>query len=206
MTTRRLAHLRSREAVARADDERGAVLIELAMVSIVLMVLLAGAFDFGMAWRSGLATMEAARTGARTGSGLKSSVNADYDLLASTRAALECSGLRDEVTMVAIFRSDSVDGTVPAGCKPGGSGTCNVLTGAQLRGLASTPTGNINATGCVTNSVRRAWCPTTRNDVQLDADYLGVWVRVDHGSMFGFTQATFPIERTSIMRLEPRED
>lgn len=189
-----------------ADGERGAVMIEMAIVAIVLMILLAATFDFGMGFRSGLSTMEAARAGARIGSGAKATQTADFFLLTGLRSTLASSGLLDDVEMVAIFKSPNANGTVPPGCKTGTSGTCNVLTGQQLRDLAATHTGNINGSGCVTNATRRAWCPTDRNDVQADADYLGVWVRVEHDTMFRFTSDSFTVERTSIMRLEPRED
>lgn len=197
----RLSH-RPRFVPGRHRNERGAVLVEFAIVAIFLTALLAGAFDFGMAWRASLAVTEAARAGARVGSSSGKNVNADRELLLSTQAALASAGLLDEVQRVVVFNGSNVS-DVPATCKigTGTSQSCNALTGAQFRLLnASSP---IDANGCIVDSDRKGFCPKLRNDVQLTAHYVGVWVRIGYQYEFGVLGSVRTIERTAIMRIEP---
>lgn len=197
----RLSH-RPRFVPGRDRHERGAVLVEFATVAVFLIVLLAGAFDFGMAWRAGLGVTEAARAGARVGSSGGKAVAADRDLLLSAQAALASSGLLDEVDMVILYNA-TTNATVPSSCKTGTGTTltCNTLTGAQFRGIdAAEP---IDANGCIIDSDRKGFCPLTRNNVQLTASYLGVWVRIRYDYEFGVLGSYRMIERTAIMRVEP---
>ena len=61
--------------------ERGAALIEFAFVCMLLVTLVAGAWDYGRGWRAGLSATEAARTGARVGSGQGKFIQADFAAL-----------------------------------------------------------------------------------------------------------------------------
>ena len=188
--------------------ERGAVLVELAMVAVLMLTLAAGTFDYGMAWRAGLAANEAARTGARVGSAQGKVIGADYAILSGTRSALASSGQLDSVTRVVIFKSTTVDGAVPANCKTTTSSSisesCNILTGAQFRAMPTTNTaGTLDSKGCILASQTRQWCPTDRNDVQLSADYIGIWVQLNYTFTFRIAGTTQTIERDAVMRLEP---
>ena len=133
----RLAHRRVAGPVERSR-ERGAGLVELALVGLFLTFLVAATFDYGFAWRAGLAVNESARAGARVGSGQSLSAGADYYALNSLRASLTASGTLDQVEKVVIFKATTTDGKVPASClKASPTGTCNVLTGAQLKALST---------------------------------------------------------------------
>ena len=72
------AATRRRVRATAGGRERGAMLVEFAFVAMFLVVLVAGTFDYGFAWRSGLAVNEGARAGARVGSGQSLSRGADY--------------------------------------------------------------------------------------------------------------------------------
>lgn len=196
-----------RRTARRADDESGAVLVEFALVALILLTVLAGTFDLGMGWTAGLRVNEAARTGARIGSGQGEAKNADFSLLSGMRSALDSSGVLDEVERVVIFRSTTASGQMPEACKAGtgGSQKCNILTGAQLRSLSSSPTA-VGPTGCMNASTTKNWCPTTRKSVQLTAEYLGVWVSVRHDYLFPLLGDGLTIERAAVMRLEPKEN
>lgn len=197
----RLSH-RPRFAPGRHGHERGAVLVEFATVAIFLVVMLAGAFDFGMAWRAGLGVTEAARAGARVGSSGGKSTSADRDLLLSTQAALASAGLLDDVDLVIIYNA-TTNATVPTNCKTGTGTTltCNSFTATQFRDIdAAEP---IDANGCIVASSRKGFCPTTRTNVQLTASYIGVWVQVRYDYEFGVLGSYRMIARTAIMRVEP---
>ena len=130
-----IAHRRA-QLVERRRNERGAGLVELALVAMLLFFLVASTFDYGFAWRAGLAVNESARAGARVGSGQAVSRGADYYALNSVKSGLTSSGIIDNVDKVVLFKATTTDGKVPSSCLPATpSGTCNVLTGAQVKAL-----------------------------------------------------------------------
>lgn len=185
--------------------ERGAALVELAMVALFLLTISGAAFDFGMTWRVTLIDNEAARAGARTGSTMADDPLADWYALSNARAALSSGKQLANVQRVVIYRSDTANGAVPSGCTSGTttSSLCNVLTGAQFSALAqtdfNTTTGCINAgKATVTN-----WCPNVRDNVQLTANYFGIWIDIKYTNLFKLRGASIDITRTAVMRLEP---
>jgi Flp pilus assembly protein TadG len=211
------AATRRRVRATAGGRERGAMLVEFAFVAMFLVVLVAGTFDYGFAWRSGLAVNEGARAGARVGSGQSLSRGADYYALNSVKSALTASGSIDQVQKVVIFKSTSTDGIVPSSCLVANptAGTCNVLTGAQLKALsvasydlvvsadpAVAPTG----TGCLKTAaaLRVGWCPNARsNSQETGADYYGVYVELLYPRKFPVFGSSITVTRTAVMRLEP---
>lgn len=188
-----------------ADGERGAVIVEFAAVALLMLVLLAGTYDYGMAWRTGLQVNEGARAGARVGSSQGKKVTADFSLMTSVQATLDSSGVLDDVQRVVIFRSTNLDGEVPPTClNDAPSGPCTVLDGDQVRALPGSEIGAINTTtGCLVDAVHASYCPTSRNDIQLSAHYLGVWIEVEHDYLFPITGDSTDVVRAAVMRLEP---
>jgi Flp pilus assembly protein TadG len=210
------AATRRRLASRRAERERGATLVEFAFVAMFLLVLVAGTFDYGFAWRMGLAVNEAARAGARVGSGQAVSRGADYYALNSVRSALTASGAIDQVQKVVIFKSTTADGVVPSTCLLASpSGSCNVLTGAQLKALTASsydltistdPTVAPTGSGCLKSSAaqRVGWCPSARsNDQDAGSDYYGVYVEAAYPRKFTSFGGSITVTRTAVMRLEP---
>jgi Flp pilus assembly protein TadG len=190
----------------------------MAFIAGLLLLLVAGTFDYGFAWRSGLAATEAARTGARVGSSQSVSPGADYYALNGVRSALNAAGKIGDVERVVIYKSLTANGGVPASCTAASpSGTCNVLTGAQLNALTSAsynvtipadpavaPTG----TGCLrsTAALHAGWCPNVRNNIQSSGpDYYGVYVKLRYDHQFPFVGSATTVERTAVMRLEPAD-
>ena len=211
-----VAHHRAHRAAPRSS-ERGAGLVELAFVAMFLLVLVAGTFDYGFAWRAGLTVNESARAGARVGSGQSLSRGADYYALNSLRASLIAGGTVDQVDKVVIFKSTTTDGAVPSECLAATptSGTCNVLTGAQLKALtassydlviSSDPTVAPTGTGCLKTSAaqRVGWCPNARsNNQDTGSDYYGVYVQLAYPRKFSVLGSSIKVTRTAVMRLEP---
>lgn len=213
-TRRRVAD----RAATRAHDraESGAGLVEFAFVAMILLVLVASTFDYGFAWRAGLAANEGARSGARVGSSQSLSRGADYYALNSVRATLVASGAISQVEKVVVYKSTTANGKVPSSCLLASpSGTCNVLTGAQLNALTlssydltispnpgTAPTG----TGCLkaAAATRVGWCPSARsNNQDTGADYYGVYVQLKYPRKFKFPGQSITVTRYAVMRLEP---
>ncbi|MFN8019048.1 MAG: TadE/TadG family type IV pilus assembly protein [Acidimicrobiales bacterium] len=203
----RLAHHHRAPAgpEARRGRQRGAALVEMAFVAMILVILSAGAFDYGMAWRVGLATNEAARTAARTGSGMGTDPLTDWYALSGARSALAASGRLQDVQRVVIYKSTSTDGQVPVNCTTGAATTelCVEITGAQFRNMSSTSFNS--TTGCFVGAVVANWCPSSRNDVQQTADYYGVWIQTRYTNQFKMISQGTTVNRDAVMRIEPAD-
>ncbi len=200
-------------------DERGLAVVEFAFVGLILLVIVAGAIDFGLAWRSGLALTDASRNGARVGSSMAKNPSADYSVLSSVRASLESAGKLDATQVVVLYRSTTANGRPPSECITApyttGSADCIVMTGAQLNGIgpgnfsfvddgdATTPP---TGTGCASSNYTRrtaSWCPSQRLNALTNAHYIGVFVRMRHDNLFKVLGASRMVERYAVMKLEP---
>lgn len=204
---RRLAHRRPHRPsspTARAG-ELGASIVELSLVALLLFVLVAGTFDYGLAWKSGLGANEAVRTGARVASSAGKVRSADFVALSGLKASLTASGLIDGVERVVVFRASTASGAVPEACKTTSTSACQVIPGAAFK----TPweAGSVNAStgtnGCLNIATAKNWCPTSRNTTQANGEFYGVWVKIKHDYLFPIIGNSVSIERTAVMRLEP---
>jgi hypothetical protein len=188
--------------------ERGAVLVEFAFVAMILVAMVAGAWDYGRGWRAGLAATESVRTGARVGSGQGRSVQADFLALSGMKANLSSSGQLGNVERIVIFRvTNANNGTVPAACTTATAvGGCHIISGAAFRAMSTTwNAGNYTSNGCLQAASGKGWCPTDRNATQLSADTVGVWVKLRQENEFKIVGDSLTIERGAAMRIEPEE-
>ncbi|MCU1499358.1 MAG: hypothetical protein JWM47_3311 [Acidimicrobiales bacterium] len=185
--------------------ESGAVMVEMALIAIFLVTLAAGAYDFGKAWRGGLALNEASRTGARVGSAQGPVRAADYYALSGLKASLTSSGLIGRVTRIVVFSSTSPDGVMPEACKTTSTTACQVITGTAFRTAWETGpmTTATTTTGCLQIATAKNWCPTTRTNTLATAEYYGVWIQMRHTYDFPLLGTGVEMSRTTVMRLEP---
>lgn len=194
----------------RARQEGGAALVELAFVAMILSLLAAGGYDYGMGYRAGLGVIEGTRTGARVGSSIGNDIQADFQILSSSKSALQSSGLLPYVEKVVIYRSATVNGDIPVNCKNYASGTvsdaCNIILGSDFRALPSSWSTSIaTATGCLNVDKTQKWCPTTRKDIQAYAEYVGVWIQIKYPYQFRMLGSTITINKDTVMRIEPTD-
>lgn len=204
MSRRPLGHHRGGQRLGRTGD-RGAVIVELALVSLFLLMMIAGTFDYGQGWRTGLAVNEGARAGARVGSALGPDPLADYYALSAARSSMASSGQLNGVERVVIYRSTTTNGAVPSSCTIGSASTspCVVIDGDDFRAFAEDDFDDV--TGCLDDALVDNWCPASRTNVQLTADYFGIWIDLTHTKTFTFTGSTLRVTRDAVMRLEPRD-
>lgn len=185
--------------------QRGASIVELSLVTLLLFLLVAGTFDYGRAWRAGVAANEGVRTGARVASAAGRERGADYTALSGMKSALTASGLIDGVERVVVFQASSANGTVPPACKTTNSSSCQIISGTAFK----TPWQDADmedattASGCLQIASTKTWCPTSRDANQDTAQYYGVWVQIRHDYIFPIIGKDVLIERTAVMRLEP---
>ncbi|MEQ1786435.1 MAG: TadE/TadG family type IV pilus assembly protein [Acidimicrobiales bacterium] len=99
----------------RSRDERGAVVVEAALVLPLLLMLLFGIIEVGGAIKSYSSAANAARAGGRMASVAGNEAMADQQIL--ERVAGEASGLPNgEIEYVIIWNSTGVGETPPAAC------------------------------------------------------------------------------------------
>lgn len=195
----------SRRRVPRGG-ERGAALVEIALILPLFIVLFVGAVQFGTAWLTKLQVQGGARAGARVGSSLSTTRLADYSALRGVAASLAKVGL-ERVEYVVVYKAAGPDGQPPVGCTGSSPtsqpGLCNVYTGAMLRTLD--PAQFTGTTSCGSTAPDRQWCPVSRQSVlSRGPDFLGVWVRTSTVSFTGAFGGPAKVTAASVMRLEPR--
>jgi Flp pilus assembly protein TadG len=184
-----------------SDHERGATLLEFALIAPVLLLLIFGALEYGMFFKDYLTVSNVTRTGARVGSAAGSGADADYQILQAVKvAATALPGGSNSIERVSIYRATSAGGGPSATCQTTSSAAdrCNTYT-------ASAFTQPVTKFGCGAGSIDSVWCPTTRGDSQaIGPDYLGVWVKTTHGFVTKLFGTSRTITDGVVMRIEPK--
>lgn len=184
-----------------SSRERGAALVEFALVAPVLLLLIFGAFEYGMFFKDYLTVSNTTRTGARVGSAAGSSADADYQILQAVKAAATAlPGGSNSIQQISIYRSASTGGAPTTTCQTTSSASdrCNVYTSSAF----AQP---VSKFGCGTGSLDSVWCPTTRGDSQaIGPDYIGVWVKTTHGFVTKLFGTSKTITDNVVMRIEPK--
>jgi TadE-like protein len=183
------------------DQERGASLLEFALVAPVLLLLTFGAFEYGMFFKDYLTVSNTTRAGARVGSAAGSSADADYQILQAVKAAATAlPGGSNSIQQISIYRSAAAGGGPTNTCQSTSSAAdrCNVYTAAAF----AQP---VSKFGCGPGSIDAVWCPTTREDSQaVGPDHIGVWVRTTHGFVTKLFGTAKTITDHVVMRIEPK--
>jgi Flp pilus assembly protein TadG len=196
-------HVQGARALAR---ERGAVLVEMALIVSLLITLVLGVFEIGMAWSDHQAVTQASRSGARVGSQLGTAAQSDNQILRAVQA-----GLQDQastVTRIVVYEADA-NGEMPAACKTAsapysGAAHCNVYDAATFAELG---TASKWGSGSACGTLDDNWCSATdRDNAQDSATYLGVYVEVERQYLTGlFGGGTHRMSEHTVMRVEPAQ-
>ncbi len=208
---------RVRRAHERAVDgrkrERGAVLVEAALLTPIVLLLVFGTMEMGYAFYGKLTVNHMSVAGARAASGGANDVLSDYSMLQAVEDAATGYSASD-ISLVVVYRATTPDDRVPNACLTASVANtssvrgCNRYTGASLA-LASTQFGCIGPPGPTTKN-DNFWCPTTRKSALLpDAghgppDYVGVYVKAVHHNLFGLFGPSFTFTSDTVIKIEPR--
>jgi len=214
----------------RCGDDRGAVVVEAALVFPLILLLLLGIMDFGMLYKQEQTLIVSAQLTSRSVANLANSPTADYNAVLGARASL--TSLRSSTyDYVIVYRTpQSTAGTAPdrptVGClaaanaaspttvggRIGVSG-CNVYTRGMIEATSAvSPGAQFAVTGaapgtCPVSSWHSNWCPTSRVNTQLGngglgPDHVGVFIQARYTPLTGITSAqTF--SDYAVYRLEP---
>lgn len=187
--------------------ERGATILEFALVLPVVLLLGLGTAEMGLGWvardRAQTATAQAARVAAVSGSRIES----DRDVLLTLLASLPAEELAN-LDRVVVFKPSSAQGAVPAGCVKApadpsetGTSTCNTYTGDTVRSVTAS---SMDRFGGGPSAVDRYWAPASRKDTLAGPpDYIGVWLRTTHDNVTGSFFGDLTMTTVSIFRIQP---
>ncbi|HEY7705282.1 MAG TPA: TadE/TadG family type IV pilus assembly protein [Acidimicrobiia bacterium] len=171
------------------QHERGAALVEFAMVFAFLLMMAIGAFEWGMGFRDSVSVNSAAREGARVGSSAGDNAQADCRILEAAAGALQAiSG--NQVAQLWIYRTDT-------------AGTVSTARNVYRPAL---PTDNPASLRCGTwFPISQNWAETSRDNDGATRDWLGVQILYDHRWHTGFMwwNGTVQWAERAVMHLEP---
>jgi len=206
---------RVRQAVARryfgpGASDRGAVLVELALVTPLLFTLLIGIFEFGQAWRERAALHSGVRSAMRIVTNSGADRQADKFALQSFIAIMSQSKALT-IQKVVIYKASNADGSpLDSSCltsnTPSAAYSCNVYTSTQL----NNPLLGFNFTGTTDCSPASTawdylWCPLSRISTQGDEpDYVGVYVVASYKSSTGLLPSTVTFTDRAVARIDPK--
>jgi Flp pilus assembly protein TadG len=181
----------------RADGhrERGAVLVEAAVIFPVLIFIVLGICEYGLAYRNSLTVSSATRAGARTASALARNGTFDTDTVDAVSAALTAlpKGRWQEIWVY--------DAQTPAAINPGMPDSGNFTTCTKCVRFRWDPAANSGNGDWVADG--GTWDPLSQNACAGTADYVGVYVKAEHKYVTKLFGSSRTLEDHTVMRFEP---
>lgn len=191
-------------STSRRERERGATLVEAALVTPLLFMLVFGVIEFGTAWFHRSAVEDMSAVGARAASVSGSDAVADYQILQAVRRATADTGA---VTAVVVYRATAPGDPLPDACR-----TASVVNTATVRGCNRYGAADLSLAadrfGCTGTARDATWCPSTRRTALQGAkgppDYVGVYVETHHQSATGLLGRLWDFRSVTVLPIEPR--
>ncbi len=182
----------------RRRGERGVALVEAAIITPLLMMLVFGIIEFGFAFKDSLTLANGSRAGARVGSAAGIDPTADYAILQAVRGA---TGSLANVDLIVVFKASGPTASVPSACVSTGAqaGLCNVYVASDMALSQS----SFLSAGYSKDDSWAASSRVTSLTSTSGPDYLGVYVRGQHNSIFQLIVPSRKLSDSVIMRLEP---
>ncbi|KAA0236007.1 MAG: hypothetical protein EDR02_02310 [Actinobacteria bacterium] len=189
----------------RANHQRGAAMVEAAIMTPLFFLLLFAALEFGLAFRNYLTVANTTRNAARIASAVGNDLNADFNILKEVKSA-SAAIPAESINEIVVFDAGSVNGSIEdvarVACKTASvSGVCNRYTPLDLEL-------DEDDFGCEVADPDRFWCPDTRNvslAVSGPPDYIGIYISVDYEFITGLFGSTKTFTDEVVIRLEPKE-
>lgn len=199
--------------VRSRTDERGAALVEAAIITPVFVFLLFGIFEFGLLFRDNLTTNNAAHQGSRAASVSGRRPDADYLILRAVEHGLEAMD-STQLDYVILFRASGPEDTVPAACliasqtyNPAAptAPACNRYVAADFALDIDDASGNdLGNFRCSATAVDRFWCPVYREtSIGVGVEYIGLHIQTRHPFITGMFGNEKILTESRVLRLEP---
>lgn len=177
----------------RAFGERGATLVEAALLLPILLLLVFGIAEYALAFKDSLSVSSATRSGARTASAEPRTTTYAVDTAAAVTkvlTALPSNGPQQ----LWIYKADA------NGMPDSGSFSTQCTTCVIYNWDPSTRSWN------TASPVKNNWPATGvggQNACAGTADSIGIWVKATHKMLTGFFGSTSTLTDHTVMRLEP---
>jgi hypothetical protein len=198
-------------AMRRLRSERGASLVEAAIVAPLVFLLIYGVMETGYAFFGRLTVNNMSVVAARSGSGEANDVLADFAILQAVKSGATGMGTSN-INVVVVYRATSPDDRVPTDCKAA-SVTNTPTTRGCNRYVSADLALDVDQFGCVgppgpSTKKDSYWCPTTRKTALQGTggppDYIGVYVEAEHDNLTGLLGDSFTFTTDTVIRIEPR--
>ncbi len=173
-------------------SERGAALVETAIILPLIILITFGMIEFSMAYRDASTVADAARAGARTGSAQARNANFAVNAANAVASVLKGDVPADSPIEVWIYKAN-VNGYPGAGTD---FSSCGISCISYQWDVAtqtfktSTPGGG-------------GWLASTHNVCSEPFDQIGVFVRINHKYMTTFFGSSVVLTDHSVFRFEP---
>jgi hypothetical protein len=185
----------------RDGHERGAAMVEMAIVTPLLVLLVFSILEYGLLFQEKLTVASAAASSARTGATMGTRAEADFAILQALEAGLYGQVDASVIVFADIFKADSVTGAK--------SGQYNRYTYVATNvGCKWSPCPD-PALGSPTYGIPSGWGDPAGRDTELDPtggglDVLGVEITYHHSAITGFIPGVErDLTERALVRLEP---
>ena len=220
-----------RRPVAGGSHERGAVLVEAAMVFMILFTIVFGVVEFSLQLKDSLSVTNAVRSAARSASADPRDTNNTYNVVAvNAETAAQAAVGATAPQVLWIYKADPATGYA-IGDSPAGSFSSCTYCEIYNWDTTKTPAAWKCVSGCASNGAATSWqsygtgTTSSAQYVCLQAppngsgfaaqpgtntsgsyagpDTIGVYVRISHKNITGLFGATKTITDHAVARLEP---
>ena len=180
--------------------ERGAAIVEAAIGTVLVLTMIFGVIEFGLAFKDYLSMSAAVRDGARVATTQGSSTQADFLIIKTVKQRMPAVATGD-IKRIVVFKAANPKSTIDsvnATCK-----TASVTNVCNSYGPTDFARPSTDFTGA-TPSPDRYWPPANRKDTLAGPpDYVGVWVQISHKGVTGLLKVASSYDDDVVMRIEP---
>lgn len=169
-------------------DDSGAITLEAALVTPMLLLIVFGIIEFGLFFKDSLVVTSMTRTGARTMSAEPRQSQQFADTVAAVQAAVS-SAAANTVEEMWIYEAGT------NGYPVGYSGFSNCTTCMRYTWNGSS----------FVQKAGYSWNPTTQNACPNDSahDSVGIYIKATHKFLTGLFPGSWPSSDFTVMRFEP---
>ena len=172
----------------RQDTDRGAVTLEAALITPLLLLIVFGIIEFGLFFKDAIVVTSMVRTGARTMSAEPRQAQQFTDTVAAVSAAVS-SASAGSVQELWIYEAGT--NGFPTG--QSSFSTCTNCVRYTWNGTSFTQTPGYS------------WSATSENACPNDAQhtYVGIYLKAQHHFLTGLFPGSWPSSDHAVMRFEP---
>jgi hypothetical protein len=176
----------------RRDGERGAVLVEAALIFPLLIFIVLAIAEYSLASRNSLTVSSSTRAGARTASALARNANFDDDAVTAVATALTAM---PKARWQEIWVYKAQDPNDPASTAPGMPDSGDFTTcGTCVRYAWN---------GTIWLETQNTWPEASQDACPGEGEYIGIYVKAEHKYVTKLFGSSRTLQDHTVMRFEP---